>query len=306
MKEFKRDRKEYHAVGKCIPKKDSDQLLLGKPVFMDDIIPKDCLIVKLLRSPHAHAIIEEINTAAAMKVPGIVAVYTWKDVPQRRFSIAGQTFPEPSPYDRLILDQRVRSVGDAVAIVAGETEKAVDKALRVIKVKYQVLEPVLDFRKALDNPVLVHPEDNWMSHGNTGDVKRNLLHHEEDAHGDVEAVLADCEEVIEHSWRIKAAQQGYMETIRAYCEIDRYGRLHCISSTQIVFHIRRILANALGISKSMVRAEKPRIGGGFGAKQTAVCEVYPAFVTWMTKRPSKIITAEESARPLRLPVMRWR
>ena len=301
MKEFKRDRKEYHAVGKCIPKKDSDQLLLGKPVFMDDIIPKDCLIVKLLRSPHAHAIIEEINTAAAMKVPGIVAVYTWKDVPQRRFSIAGQTFPEPSPYDRLILDQRVRSVGDAVAIVAGETEKAVDKALRVIKVKYQVLEPVLDFRKALDNPVLVHPEDNWMSHGNTGDVKRNLLHHEEDAHGDVEAVLADCEEVIEHSWRIKAAQQGYMETIRAYCEIDRYGRLHCISSTQIVFHIRRILANALGISKSMVRAEKPRIGCGFGAKQTAVCEVYPAFVTWMTKRPSKIIYSRRECQTIASP-----
>ena len=301
MKEFKRDRKEYHAVGKCIPKKDSDQLLLGKPVFMDDIIPKDCLIVKLLRSPHAHAIIEEINTAAAMKVSGIVAVYTWKDVPQRRFSIAGQTFPEPSPYDRLILDQRVRSVGDAVAIVAGETEKAVDKALRVIKVKYQVLEPVLDFRKALDNPVLVHPEDNWMSHGNTGDVKRNLLHHEEDAHGDVEAVLADCEEVIEHSWRIKAAQQGYMETIRAYCEIDRYGRLHCISSTQIVFHIRRILANALGISKSMVRAEKPRIGGGFGAKQTAVCEVYPAFVTWMTKRPSKIIYSRRECQTIASP-----
>ena len=301
MKEFKRDRKEYHAVGKCIPKKDSDQLLLGKPVFMDDIIPKDCLIVKLLRSPHAHAIIEEINTAAAMKVPGIVAVYTWKDVPQRRFSIAGQTFPEPSPYDRLILDQRVQSVGDAVAIVAGETEKAVDKALRVIKVKYQVLEPVLDFRKALDNPVLVHPEDNWMSHGNTGDVKRNLLHHEEDAHGDVEAVLADCEEVIEHSWRIKAAQQGYMETIRAYCEIDRYGRLHCISSTQIVFHIRRILANALGISKSMVRAEKPRIGGGFGAKQTAVCEVYPAFVTWMTKRPSKIIYSRRECQTIASP-----
>ncbi|MEQ2579497.1 xanthine dehydrogenase family protein molybdopterin-binding subunit [Hominiventricola aquisgranensis] len=301
MKEFKRDRKEYHAVGKCIPKKDSDQLLLGKPVFMDDIIPKDCLIVKLLRSPHAHAIIEEINTAAAMKVPGIVAVYTWKDVPRRRFSIAGQTFPEPSPYDRLILDQRVRSVGDAVAIVAGETEKAVDKALRVIKVKYQVLEPVLDFRKALDNQVLVHPEDNWMSHGNTGDVKRNLLHHEEDAHGDVEAVLADCEEVIEHSWRIKAAQQGYMETIRAYCEIDRYGRLHCISSTQIVFHIRRILANALGISKSMVRAEKPRIGGGFGAKQTAVCEVYPAFVTWMTKRPSKIIYSRRECQTIASP-----
>ena len=301
MKEFERDRKDYHAVGKCIPKKDSEQLLLGKPVFMDDIVHEDCLVVKILRSPYAHALIEDINTAAAMKVPGIVAVYTWKDVPQNRFSIAGQTFPEPSPYDRLILDQRVRSVGDAVAIVAGETEKAVDKALRVIKVKYQVLEPVLDFRKALDNPVLVHPEDNWMSHGNTGDVKKNLIHHEEDAHGDVEAVLADCEEVIEHTYRIKAAQQGYMETIRAYCEIDRYGRLHCISSTQIVFHLRRILATALGIPKSKVRAEKPRIGGGFGAKQTAVCEVYPAFVTWMTKRPSKIIYSRRECQTIASP-----
>ena len=301
MKEFERDRKDYHAVGKCIPKKDSEQLLLGKPVFMDDIVHEDCLVVKILRSPYAHALIEDINTAAAMKGPGIVAVYTWKDVPQNRFSIAGQTFPEPSPYDRLILDQRVRSVGDAVAIVAGETEKAVDKALRVIKVKYQVLEPVLDFRKALDNPVLVHPEDNWMSHGNTGDVKKNLIHHEEDAHGDVEAVLADCEEVIEHTYRIKAAQQGYMETIRAYCEIDRYGRLHCISSTQIVFHLRRILATALGIPKSKVRAEKPRIGGGFGAKQTAVCEVYPAFVTWMTKRPSKIIYSRRECQTIASP-----
>ena len=301
MKEFERDRKDYHAVGKCIPKKDSEQLLLGKPVFMDDIVHEDCLVVKILRSPYAHALIEDINTAAAMKVPGIVAVYTWKDVPQNRFSIAGQTFPEPSPYDRLILDRRVRSVGDAVAIVAGETEKAVDKALRVIKVKYQVLEPVLDFRKALDNPVLVHPEDNWMSHGNTGDVKKNLIHHEEDAHSDVEAVLADCEEVIEHTYRIKAAQQGYMETIRAYCEIDRYGRLHCISSTQIVFHLRRILATALGIPKSKVRAEKPRIGGGFGAKQTAVCEVYPAFVTWMTKRPSKIIYSRRECQTIASP-----
>ncbi len=299
--EFKRDRKDYHAVGKCIPKKDSEQLLFGKPVFMDDMVSQDCLVVKILRSPHAHALIEDINTAAALKVPGITAVYTWKDVPQHRFSIAGQTFPEPSPYDRLILDQRVRSVGDAVAIVAGETEKAVDKALRVIKVKYQVLEPVLDFHKALDNPVLVHPEDNWMSHGNTGNVKRNLLHHEEDAHGDVEAVLADCEEIIEHTYRIKAAQQGYMETIRAYCEIDRYGRLHCISSTQIVFHLRRILATALGIPKSKVRAEKPRIGGGFGAKQTAVCEVYPAFVTWMTKRPSKIIYSRRECQTIASP-----
>ena len=191
MSEFKRDRKDYHMVGKCVPKKDSNQLLLGKPVFMDDIVPQDCLVVKLLRSPHAHALVEEVKTVAAAKVPGIEAIYTWKDVPKERFCIAGQTYPEPSPYDRLILDQRVRCVGDPVAIVAGENEKAVDKALRLIKVKYQVLEPVLDFRKALDNEVLVHPEENWKSYGNTGDVKRNLLHHEEDTHGDVEQILSE-------------------------------------------------------------------------------------------------------------------
>ena len=298
---FNRARRDYHAVGKCIPKKDSSQLLLGKPVFTDDITPRDALVIKLLRSPYANAIVEEVKTDIALKVPGMVAVYTWEDVPKKRFSIAGQTFPEPSPYDRLILDRHVRSVGDAVAIVVGESEKAVDKALNMIKVKYTVLEPVLDFRKSLDNKVLVHPEDDWSSSIDTGDVKRNLIHHEEDEHGNVEKILSECDEIIEHTYRIKAAQQAYMETCRAYCEIDRYGRLHCISSTQIVFHLRRILANALDIPKSMVRAEKPRIGGGFGAKQTAVCEVYPAFVTWKTKRPSKIIYSRKECQTIASP-----
>lgn len=298
---FNRARRDYHAVGKCIPKKDSSQLLLGKPVFTDDITPRDALVIKLLRSPYANAIVEEVKTDIALKVPGMVAVYTWEDVPKKRFSIAGQTFPEPSPYDRLILDRHVRSVGDAVAIVVGESEKAVDKALNMIKVKYTILEPVLDFRKSLDNKVLVHPEDDWSSSINTGDVKRNLIHHEEDEHGNVEKILSECDEIIEHTYRIKAAQQAYMETCRAYCEIDRYGRLHCISSTQIVFHLRRILSNALDIPKSMVRAEKPRIGGGFGAKQTAVCEVYPAFVTWKTKRPSKIIYSRKECQTIASP-----
>ena len=119
----------FRVVNQPVRKKDAMQLLLGKPAYVDDVTPHDCLVVKVLRSPHAHALITDINTAIAEKVPGIVAVYTWKDVPQKRFTMAGQTFPEPSPYDRLILDQRVRFVGDAVAIVAGESEKAVDKAL---------------------------------------------------------------------------------------------------------------------------------------------------------------------------------
>ncbi len=281
---------ELKSVGKSIRKKDAMQLLLGKPAYVDDVTPHDALVVKVLRSPHAHALIQDIKIDIAMKVPGIEAIYTYKDVPQKRFTMAGQTYPEPSPYDRLLLDQRVRFVGDAVAIVAGETEKAVDKALKLIKVTYEVLEPVLDFHQAKDNPILVHPEENWRSLCPVGaDNKRNLCASGVDAYGDVDAVLEDCDHVIEHTFHVKACQQAMMETFRTYTEIDRYGRLHVVSATQIVFHCRRIIANALDIPKSKVHVEKPRIGGGFGAKQTVIAEVYPAFVTWKTGKPAKMI-----------------
>lgn len=268
------------------------ELLLGKPVYTDDLTPKDCLVVKLLRSPYANAIIKDINTAIAMKVPGIEAIYTYKDIDQhqKRFTCAGQTYPEPSPYDRLILDQHVRFIGDPVAIVAGETENCVDKAIKLIKAEYEVLEPVLDFTTALDNPILVHPEDNWEALCPVGaDNKRNLCAHDESSNGDVDKVLDDCDIIIDRTYHTKACQQSMMETFRTYCTIDTYGRLNVISSTQIVFHCRRIISHALGISPSLIRVAKPRIGGGFGAKQTSVSEIYPAFVTWMTKKPSKII-----------------
>ncbi len=113
----------YKSVNKSVRKKDAMQLLLGKPVYTDDITPSDALVVKILRSPHPNAIIRTIDTAIAKKVPGVADIYTWEDVPKQRFAIAGQTFPEPSPYDRLILDRHVRFTGDAVAIVAAETER---------------------------------------------------------------------------------------------------------------------------------------------------------------------------------------
>ena len=279
-------------VNQPMRKKDAMQLVTGQPVYMDDVIPQDCLIVKLLRSPHANAIVQEIDTSRALLVPGIEAIYTWKDVDQqgRRYTQAGQTYPEPSPYDRLVIDRHVRFAGDVVAILAGKDEKCVDKAMKLIKVRYEVLPAVLDYHTALDNPVLVHPEENWESLAPVGaDNKRNLCAHDETGAGDIEAVLAGGDVVIDHTYHTRACQQAMMETFRTYCSIDAYGRLNVLSSTQIVFHCRRILANALHIPKSMIRVAKPRIGGGFGAKQTSVCEVYPAFVTWKTKKPSKII-----------------
>ena len=286
--------KEMKTVGRGVRKKDAMQLLLGKPAYVDDITPADCLVVKVLRSPHAHALIEEINTDIARRVPGIVAIYTYHDVPQKRFTMAGQTYPEPSPYDRLILDRRLRFVGDAVAIVAGEDERAVDRAMRLIKVKYEVLTPVLDFHTAKDNGILVHPEESWRALCEVGaDNRRNLCACGIESDGDVDRVMDACEIVLERTFHTKACHQAMMETFRTYTEIDPYGRLHVISSTQIVFHARRILAHALDIPKSKIHVEKPRIGGGFGAKQTLVAEIYPAFVTWTTGRAAKMIYTRE-------------
>ena len=290
------EHKDYKSINKSVRKKDSMQLLTGKPVYTDDVTPDGALVVKILRSPHANAIVESINTAAAKKVPGVVDIYTWEDVPSTRFAIAGQTYPEPSPYDRLIIDRHVRFAGDVVAIIAAETEKAALKAMKLIKVEYQVLEAVLDFRTAKDNPVLGHPEEDWFPPCEVGgDPKRNMVACGDEIHGDVEGILSECDIVLERTYHTKAYNQAMMEPFTAYANFDRYGRLHLISSTQIVFHTRRILSRALGIPKSKIRVEKPRIGGGFGAKQTAVCDVYPAFVAMKTGRPAKIVyTREES------------
>ncbi|MBQ0005617.1 MAG: molybdopterin-dependent oxidoreductase [Clostridiales bacterium] len=283
------EHKNYNAINKSVRKKDSMQLLLGKPVYTEDITPKDALIVKLLRSPHANAIVKDIDTSKAKLIPGVVDIYTWEDVPQLRFSNAGQTAPEPSPHDRLIIDRHVRFVGDPVAIVAAEDEASAVKALKLIKVTYDVLEPLLDFRTAKDNPILVHPEEDWKVPSDWGAFQhRNIIASEDNTHGDLEGVMADCDIVLERTYHTKQYNQTPMETFRTYTSYDRYGRLHVISSTQIVFHVRRILSTALGIPKNQIRVEKPRIGGAFGAKQTAVCEVYPAFVTFKTGRPAYI------------------
>lgn len=283
-------------VNKPVPKTDAMSLVTGKPVYTDDLAPSDCLIVKILRSPHANAWVEEIKTDAAKKIEGIACVLTYEDVSHKRFTLAGQTAPEISPWDRYIIDKHVRFVGDPVAIVAGETEEAVDKALKRIKVKYRVEEAVLDIHTAKDNPILVHPEDDWyMPIPAGGDNKRNLCSSDVEEVGDVDAMLEKCAYKVDQVYHTKANQQTMMETFRTYCYMDHFQRLTVVSSTQIPFHIRRIVGNALNIPSSKVRVIKPRIGGGFGAKQSSVSEVFPALVTWVTGRPSKIVFSRKES-----------
>lgn len=276
-------------VGKGIAKIDGMSIATGKPVYTDDLAAKEALVIKILRSPHPYAIIEEIDTKRALMVPGVECVLTYKDVPNNRFTLAGQSYPEPSPYDRLILDKTVRYVGDEVAIIAAKDEKTAMKAMKMIKVKYNVLTPVLDMEKAIDNESIVHTEDVHCNFDIGMERERNIVSKHLYEKGNVEEGLSKCDVVVEDTYYTQAQSHGMMETYRAYNYLDHMGRLVVVSSTQIPFHVRRHLSRALDIPSSKIRVIKPRIGGGFGGKQTACVEIFSALVTLKTGKPAKII-----------------
>lgn len=278
-------------------KKDAAALLAGKPAYTDDLAPADALTVKFLRSPHAHARIRRIDTSRATKAPGVIGVYTYEDVPRTRFTLAGQSYPEPSPYDGLILEDKVRYVGDEVAIVAAETAEAAERALRLIKVDYEVLPAVLDPRDAQDaaaHGAVIHDESDYhLNYDLGGDRARNLMAHGENTVGDLDAAFAEADVVVDRTYETQAAAQAMMEPFCAFAAIDAFGRISVTSSTQVPFHIRRQVAGALEIPQSQVRIVKPRVGGGFGAKQTGCCEVFAAFVAQRTGRPAKVVYTRE-------------
>lgn len=277
-------------VGQGLPKTDAIAISTGKPVYTEDLAPVNALVVKILRSPHAFARIKSIDTAKAQAVKGVECILTYKDVPKVRFTLAGQSFPEPSPYDRLILDPIVRYVGDEVAIVAAVDERAANAALKLIKVNYEIFEPVLDFEQAIGHASVVHPEADLTCNFPIGlDKERNICSAHTLAVGDVEQELKDCDIVVEETYYTQAQAHAMMETYRAFTYLDHTGRLVIVSSTQIPFHVRRQVARALELPASKVRVIKPRIGGGFGGKQTGSGEVFAGLVSLRTGKPAMFI-----------------
>ena len=276
-------------VGKAIPKIDGMAITTGKPVYTDDLSSKDALIVKILRSPHGFARIKSIDTSRAEKLEGVECILTHKDVPNVRFTLAGQSYPEPSPYDRLILDEIVRYVGDEVAIVAAKDEKTAIKAMNMIKVEYEIFEPVLDPDTAIGHKSVVHKEDVHCNFDIGMDKERNIVSTHKSEKGNVEEEFNKCDVVIEETYETQAQAHCMMETYRSYNYLDHNGRLVVVSSTQIPFHVRRHLSRALNIPASKIRVIKPRIGGGFGGKQTACVEIFSAIITLKTGKPAKLI-----------------
>ena len=288
------DKKNMKVVNNKTHSIDGTALMQGKGKYTDDLAEQGSLVIKILRSPHAFAHIKSIDVSEAQKLNGVALVLTYKDVPHVSFSRAGQGYPEPSPHDKFILDEYVRYVGDEVAMVAAVDERVAEEALKLIKVEYEVLEPVLDFETAYENKSVIHPEDGIKEMFPIGfDPKKNVAASYEMQVGDVEKELAKSDVVVDETFYSQAQAHAMLETHSSNARLDIHNRLVIYSSTQTPFHMRRIMATTLGLPVSKIRFIKPRVGGGFGGKQAFHGEMFCALTTLKTGRPSKLVYTRE-------------
>lgn len=286
--------RDFSSIGKNVNKIDSLSLATGEEKFVDDFPLDNPLYLKLLYSPHAHAIIKSIDTSQAEVIDGVVMILDYRNTPDTLHTTAGQGFPEPSPYDMRVFDRKVRFVGDRVALVAAETEEIAEEAVSKIKVEYEVLEPLFDAERAMDpdSPKL-HGDDAYMPIPVKYDASRNLAAEVEMQFGNLEAGFSESDIEFDFQVHTPYASHCAMEPHCAFAKIDERGRLILFTATQVPFHARRIVSRSLGIPIRDIRVVKPRIGGGFGGKQEVFLEHLVALVTWRTKRPSKIILSRE-------------
>ncbi len=301
------ERPDFAIVGKSARKVDGRALVTGKPVFTADLCLPGTLHVKILGSPYAHARILDIDTSEAEAIPGVACVLTHENTPPTRHTTAGQGAPEPSPYDARMFEDKVRFVGDRVAAVAADSEEAADAALKAIRVEYEELRPVLSIDEALrEGAPVVHDERD-----STGiyDADRNLVADVDIDVGDVEAGFAGSDVVVETTCETQYAQHAPIETHVVYSYLDSAGRLVLRTSTQVPFHVRRIVARTLGIPIRDIRVIKPRVGGGFGTKQEVLLEDLAGLVTLRTGRPALIrlsrkeeFTSARTRHPMRVRI----
>ncbi len=276
-------------VNKTRPSVDGKGIMQGRKGYTNDFIPKDALIVKVLRSPHAFAKINAIDVEEALAYEGVHCVLTHKDFKRNAHTRAGQGYPEPSPHDKFVLDHYVRYVGDEVAVVAADDAATAEHALSLISVDYEVLEPVLDFESAKDHDTKVHPEDDIYEMFPIGfDPKRNLAAAYHMEVGDVKKTLKTSDVVVESSFYTQAQAHVMMEPHAVHANFDVYGRLTLYSSTQTPFHVRRIISQTLEVPLSKIRVIKPRVGGGFGGKQAIHGELLVAAIALKTRQPASL------------------
>ncbi len=280
-------KRQFQVVGKSVPKKDSMALATGGPMFTADMLPPKYLVARVLRSPHAHARISSIDSSKAEALDGVHAVLHHGNTPRVMRTTAGQGAPEPSPYDFTTFDNKVRFVGDRVAAVAAENAQIAEKALSLIEVEYEVLDPILEVRDALlpGAPVIHDEPDCRVVIPVPYEPSRNLASHVDMVVGDLDAGYEQADLVIDHEYECQYAQHCPIEPHVCLAEPMPDGRLRLTTSTQVPFHVRRIVAQAMQWPVSKIHVVKPRIGGGFGTKQEVLIEDVAAFLAVRTRMP---------------------
>jgi len=272
-------------VGKPEQKVDAIKLVQGKPAFTDDVDQRNMLIAKVLHSPVAHALIKSIDTSKAKALPGVAAVLTWQDIPRVVFSTAGQSDPIPGPLDTFSLDKKVRFVGDRVAFVAAETEEIALKALDLIEVEYEELPILLNSEEAMkEGAPILHDEPEYVNF-DLSDPTKNIAAQIRIDIGNVDKGFSEADLIYEDEYEVPKVQQAHIEPHVVITSWDEDERLVIRTSTQVPFHVRRMLAPVLGLAMKRIRVIKPRVGGAFGGKQEVMIEDVAAHLTIATKRP---------------------
>ena len=279
---------KFSVVGVSSHRIDGRSLVTGKPVFVDDLPKRPGLLhIALVTSPHAHARITSIDTSRAEEGEGVGLILDHRNTPERRYTTAGQGFPEPSPYDARMFDTKVRWVGDRVAAVAADSLEAAERAAELIDVEYELLEPVLSIDEAIaEGAPVIHDEDDALD---IWDAERNIAAHMVASTGDIEKGLAESDVVVDVTTETQYAQHAPLEPHVVSSYLDENGRLVLVSSTQVPFHVRRIVGRLLDVPIHQIRVVKPRIGGGFGVKQEVLIEDLAALVTLRTGRPAQFV-----------------
>ena len=277
---------ETEVVGKPETKVDAVKLAKGNPAFVDDIELRGMLHAKLLTSPHAHARILDIDDSQAVALPGVHAVIHYKNIDRVKYASGGQSYPNPRPLDQVSFDNKVRYVGDRVAAVAADTVEIAEQALELIQVEYEVLPAVFDENEAVKPgaPVIHDETDTQGIH----DAARNIVHHIDAEYGDVEQGFAESDHVFEYKYYVHQVHATPIEPHIAISWWDSDERLIIRTSTQVPFHVRRMVAPLLGLPVSRIRVIKPRIGGGFGVKQEMLIDDIVAHLTLATGRPVRM------------------
>ncbi len=284
----------FKYVNKPVEKIDGLALVTGSEQYSGDFNFNGMLHVSILHSGYAHALIEELDDSAARNMTGVVEILSYKNVNNILYTTAGQGYPEPSPYDTFLFGNVMRFVGDNVCAVAAESKEIADAALKKIKVKFKRLKPLVDFENAEDSKIIIHKDDGAFPKIPVFyDASKNMPAKVEADVGNFDEAYENSPNKIEHTFYTPYASHCALEPHAAVSYLDNRGRLVIISSTQVPFHVRRIVSRVAEIPISQIRVIKPRIGGGFGGKQEVLLEPIVALISWKTKRPAKLVLSRK-------------